>query len=211
MWGKISQYHQDIEKWDLSPCVPRAGADCIPNTHHCSAGRYWWQTVSKDVQEFRLLTPFSVTVPYWTHWWMHLQFSFAISTFPFRKSAENSVYIYWKKTNKQKIARNFFFSFIFNRCILARQKRRRVTMPVWNNNFCSVQLAVTRTYRASTALALHVTEMKINPDRAEKQEKKSGPCCLPPGFPAWIWVNTVAIAGTKKIWSWVLFLMFWDP
>lgn len=43
MWGKISQYHQDIEKWDLSPCVPRAGADCIPNTHHCSAGRHWWQ------------------------------------------------------------------------------------------------------------------------------------------------------------------------
>lgn len=115
MWGKISQYHQDIEKWDLSPCVPRAGADCIPNTHHCSAGRYWWQTVSKDVQEFRLLTPFSVTVPYWTHFGeCTCNFSFPISTFPFRKSAENSVYIYWKKTNKQKMARNFFFFLLFS-------------------------------------------------------------------------------------------------
>lgn len=70
MWGKISQYHQDIEKWDLSPCVPRAGADCIPNTHHCSAGRHWWQF--QKIQTIDTIFYHSPLLD--TLWWMYLQF-----------------------------------------------------------------------------------------------------------------------------------------
>lgn len=121
--------HREVRFITLCP----KGRSRLHSQHSSLLSRKILMTVSKDVQEFRLLTPFSVTVPYWKHFGeCTCNFSFAISTFPFRKrkSAENSVYIYWKKTNKQKMARNFFFPFIFNRCIFARQKRRRVTMPV---------------------------------------------------------------------------------
>lgn len=137
------------------------------------------ETVSKDVQEFRLLTPFSIIVPYWTHFGECIcNFSFTISSVPSRKrkSAEKS------GGKKSQGNLSFFFPFLFNRYVLPRQDRRRVTLPVCvfttsgNHNKPFLQCAVTR---ACTDFALHVTEMKINPDRIWEAEEETR-TSLPP-------------------------------
>lgn len=90
---------------------------------------------------------------------------------------------FWKmKKKKSQWASIIFFPFLFNRYILPRQDRRRVTLPVCvfitsgNHNKPFLQCAVTRT---CTAFALHVTEMKINPDRTWEAEEETR-TSLPP-------------------------------
>lgn len=65
-------------------------------------------------------------------------------------------------------------------------------------HFFSFQCAMTR---AGTAFAPYVFDLW-----AENKPKSPGPWwVLPPGFPAWFWPDTTAVAGTKKTRGNVLF------